>query len=240
MVTPSEGPDPDLKAIALYKLGWARFEDDMFPAAADAFGQLMDHGVPDGSDRAPQDLTAEAEEYLVRSLVRAGGAPAFRDHFERHGDRDYASRTSFMTWAALDRRFSLYAEAVACDELWLERYGNDPRALEVAERLVDSHQRSGTARCRPGRPADPGAAIPGRQLLAPGQRGPGTAHRRPDLRPGGLPNRGDPIPSKSARNGRRRTTGRRPSATTKPGWATGPTTRPLPAFTTRPVKPRRA
>ena len=135
----SRGEDLDLKAIAYYKLGWARFEDDMFAEAADAFGALMDHGVPDGSDRAPQDLTREAEEYLVRSLVRAGGAEAFRDHFQRHGDRPYAADI-LHDMSRLDRRFSLYAEAVACDELWLARYGTDPRALEVAERLVDSNQ----------------------------------------------------------------------------------------------------
>ncbi len=134
----AEGTDPDLKAIALYKLGWARFEDDMFAAAADAFGELMDSGVPDDSERAPQDLTDEAKEYLVRSLVRAGGAKAFASHFDRNSDRPYAADI-LHDMGAVDRRFSLYAEAVACDKLWLERYGTDPRALEVAERLVDSH-----------------------------------------------------------------------------------------------------
>ena len=205
----SEGPASDLKSIALYKLGWARFEDDMFPAAADAFGQLMDHGVPDGSDRAPKDLTAEAEEYLVRSLVRAGGAPAFRDHFERHGDRQYASGI-LHDMAALDRRFSLYAEAVACDELWLARYGDDPRALEVAERLVDSHH----GQQQPDEALDALLTQAPRFLEEtswyPGQRGPGTAHRRPDLRAGGLPNRRDPVPPESARNGRRRPVAGRP------------------------------
>ena len=135
----AEGDDPDLKAIALYKLGWARFEGDRFAGAADAFGALLDHGVPDGSARAPQDLTLEAEDYLVRSLVRAGGASAWADHFARHGDRPYAADVLFAM-GAVERRFSLHTAAAASDLLWLERYGSDPRALEVAARLVDTHR----------------------------------------------------------------------------------------------------
>ena len=135
----AEGDDPDLRAIALYKLGWARFEGDRFAGAADAFGALLDHGVPDGSKRAPQDLTAEAEDYLVRSLVRAGGAAAWADHFARHGDRPYAADVLFAM-GAVERRFSLHAAAAAGDLLWLERYGDDAQALEVAARLVDTQR----------------------------------------------------------------------------------------------------
>ncbi len=135
----AEGDDPDLKAIALYKLGWARFEGDRFAGAADAFGALLDHGVPDGSTRAPQDLTEEAEDYLVRSLVRAGGAAAWADHFARHGDRTYAADVLYAM-GAVERRFSLHSAAVASDRLWLERYGDEARALEVAARLVDTYR----------------------------------------------------------------------------------------------------
>ena len=134
------GKDPSFTAIALYKLGWAYFEEDRFDGSADAFRRLMDHYAAHADVARSMDLRDEAEEYLVHSLARAGGADAFRDYFDRVGHRDYEARI-LMSLGHLMRSLSLYEEAVACDELWLRRYPTDPQALEVADRMVATYQR---------------------------------------------------------------------------------------------------
>ncbi len=135
-----KGDDASFQAIALYKLGWARFEEDEFHESADAFRRLMDLYQQHSDVAKAMDLRDEAEEYLVHSLARSGGASAFADYFDALGGRDYEPRV-LMSLAHLVRGLSLYSEAVECDELWLARYPEHPEALAVAERLVNTYKR---------------------------------------------------------------------------------------------------
>ncbi len=146
-VATARGDDPSLQTIALYKLGWARFELDQFASAADAFGELLDHyeigeDGPAGADglRTSTDLKDEAEQYLVHSLIRAGGATAFTEHFHRVGTRTHEAEILIAMGHQL-AGVSLYGEAIACDRLWFERFGDRDQALAVAQRLVQSHRR---------------------------------------------------------------------------------------------------
>jgi len=135
----ASGPEPQFAAIALYKLGWAHFEQDHFRDSADSFRRLMDLYLSDDELAADVDLRDEAEEYLVHSLARAGGALAFRDYFDAIGGRVYEDGI-LMSLGHLTRSVSLYDEAAACDELWIERYPLHPRSLEVSRRLVETYQ----------------------------------------------------------------------------------------------------
>ncbi len=136
----ASGDDPSFTAIALYKLGWAQFSQDRFRESADAFRRLMDHYAAHPDVAAKMDLRDEAEEYLVHSLARAGGADAFREYFGSLGERDYESRI-LLSLGHLMRSVSMYGEAAACDELWLSKYPDDPGALEAADRLVGTLRR---------------------------------------------------------------------------------------------------
>ncbi|MGD8414529.1 MAG: tetratricopeptide repeat protein, partial [Candidatus Latescibacterota bacterium] len=133
------GRDSSFTAIALYKMGWAQFELDRFDRSVDAFRRLMDLYEGNSGLAAKTDLREEAEEYLVHSLARAGGAGAFRAYFDGLGGRVYEPRV-LMSLGHLTRSVSLYEEAAACDRLWLERYPLHPKSLAVAERLVDTYQ----------------------------------------------------------------------------------------------------
>ena len=133
------GSDPSFTAIALYKLGWARFEENQFDSSADAFRRLMDHYGEHAEVARAMDLRDEAEEYLVHSLARSGGAPGFAAYFDGIGGRDYEARV-LLSLGHLMRSVSLYEEAVACDELWLSRYPEQPKALAVAGRLVRTYR----------------------------------------------------------------------------------------------------
>ncbi|MDH4037246.1 MAG: tetratricopeptide repeat protein [Candidatus Krumholzibacteria bacterium] len=135
------GSDPSFTAIALYKLGWAEFARDRFEQSTDSFRRLMDHYAAHGDIARSMDLRDEAREYLVHSLARAGGASAFQRYFDSLGPRDYESDI-LLSLGHLMRSVSLYEDAIACDELWLARYPRDPRALEIAERMVETYRRS--------------------------------------------------------------------------------------------------
>ncbi len=143
----ARGDDPSLRAIALYKLGWAHLEQDQFAAAATAFGSLLDQNVAadeigpvTDNPRLDTDLEDEARQYLVHSLIRAGGAEAFTEHFAQVGPRDYEADILISMGHQL-AGVSLYGEAITCDRLWLDRFGEGDRAVAVSERLVAGYQR---------------------------------------------------------------------------------------------------
>jgi tetratricopeptide (TPR) repeat protein len=141
----AEGSDPGLTAIALYRMGWAHYSQDQFDASADAFRRLLDHYTSGQEIALKTDLRTEAEDYLIHSMVRAGGAAFFARYFDGIGPRPYEPQM-LAGMAQLVRDFSLYSEAVAIDQLYLERYPDDPGALGAARRMVDSYEQQNRPR----------------------------------------------------------------------------------------------
>lgn len=133
------GSDPAHAAIALYRLGWARFATDAFAESGLAFGRLLD--LESG---AQANLRDEAHDHLVQALLRAGGAAAFERHVERVGVRPWDRRT-LAAMATQAARYSLDDEAIACDRLWLARYADEAGALDAAERLANGLERAGSS-----------------------------------------------------------------------------------------------
>jgi TolA-binding protein len=134
------GSDPSLKAIALYKLGWAHFNEERFLPAADAFRAVMDVYESGGRGVIQVDIEHEAEAYLILTLARAGGGRAFAEYFDRIGPRPYERRV-LMAMGQHFRRFSLFPEAAATDELFITRYPLQPEALVSAQRLTETYDR---------------------------------------------------------------------------------------------------
>lgn len=134
------GGDPSLRAIALYKLGWAHFNEERFLPAADAFRSVMDVYASGGRGVLQVDIEDEAESYLILTLARAGGGQAFADYFDRIGPRPYERRV-LMSMGQHFRRFSLFGEAAATDELFITRYAQEPEALVSAQRLTETYDR---------------------------------------------------------------------------------------------------
>ncbi|HET6462991.1 MAG TPA: tetratricopeptide repeat protein, partial [Candidatus Krumholzibacteria bacterium] len=134
-----QGNDASFTAMALYRLGWSQFEQEHFDDAVDSFAKLIDHYDRHTEIARKIDLRQEAEECLVHTLARAGGAEAFTRYFDARGKRDYEARV-LVSLASLFRGSSLFAEATACETLWLSRYPDDPTAFAAAERLVDTYR----------------------------------------------------------------------------------------------------
>jgi len=135
------GTDASITAIALYKTGWAYYNDDKFAQAAEAFARVLDLYGSERRAQIPVDLEGEAESYLVHSLSGAGGAPAFERHFEKSGHKPYEEKT-LLALGQNFRRLGLYADAALVDQMFIRRFPLRPDALLAAQRLVDTRRRS--------------------------------------------------------------------------------------------------
>jgi len=133
----SRGASAPLAGIALYKLGWSYYGRDQFDDAAAAFTRLLDLYESGELANARFDLRGEAEEILVHSLARGGGASAYRHHFAALGARPYEERV-LRGLASLLADHSLFAEAIEADRLYLDRFGSRPEALQVARGWIEA------------------------------------------------------------------------------------------------------
>ncbi|MBI1795903.1 MAG: tetratricopeptide repeat protein [Candidatus Eisenbacteria bacterium] len=144
--TAGDGADPTLRAMALYKMGWAHYNDDRFLDAADAFRSVLDLYAAEPAGAIQVEIASEAEAYLVHSLAGAGGAAAFAAYFDRVGPRPYETRV-LMAMAQQDRRLACDGDAIKADELMIARYPKHADALVTAERLI-------ATRAKTAKPAD--------------------------------------------------------------------------------------
>ena len=130
----AKGED-EVRSIALYKLGWVFFNLDRFDSAAGSFFQLLDLYEKNPEALALTDLRDEAEESLIQSLARGGGAPSFSKTFGNETDRSFDLRVLAGLGAHL-RELSQYEAAADCDSLLLVRHAAAPEALDAAQHLV--------------------------------------------------------------------------------------------------------
>ncbi|MFN8588638.1 MAG: tetratricopeptide repeat protein [Candidatus Eisenbacteria bacterium] len=135
------GADPTLATIALYKRGWAAYNEDRFAEAARAFAGVLDQYETRGA-AVHVDVASEAESYFVIALAASGGADAWTRHFAASGPRAYRHRTLLALGAQLRRNGDL-AGAAAADALLIEREPLHADALFAAERRVETLRRAG-------------------------------------------------------------------------------------------------
>lgn len=135
------GPDASLRAIALYKTGWAHYDGNRFEAAAEAFRGVLDLYAGEARLQVQADIEHEAEQYFVYSLAAAGGASAYEHAFPNGSEPPYARRV-LRAMGQHFRRYGQMDDAIAADELYLKRWPADGAALEIAGRLADTQHRA--------------------------------------------------------------------------------------------------
>ena len=145
------GPDAGLTAIALYKTGWAHYDENRYTDAAEAFRAVLDLESSQPNATAA-DLLDEAEAYLVHSLAGAGGARAFAQHFDRAGARPYESRVLLAMGknSAASACMRTRPPSTSCFHRALPAASG--RAAERAQRLIESRRKATPGRRSP-RPA---------------------------------------------------------------------------------------
>jgi tetratricopeptide (TPR) repeat protein len=138
----SDGNDLGVKAIALYKMGWAQYDDGRYVDAADAFGAVLDLYRADPRAASRADVAREAETYLVQSLSEAGGAAAASAWFDRTGGRPYEIRV-LLALGQHERRYARWRDAADADAQVLARHPDAPEALVAAGQMVETWRRAG-------------------------------------------------------------------------------------------------
>ncbi len=92
------GPSSDYYELALYKLGWTLYKQELHEEALHQYIALLDHKVETGYDFDQTDDESDerriADTYRVISLSFSslGGAVAVTDYFARFGERGYENR----------------------------------------------------------------------------------------------------------------------------------------------------
>ncbi len=135
------GGDASLRAIALYKTGWAHYNSDRFAEAAESFRGVLDLYAGDERPSVQADIEHEAEQYFVYSLAAAGGAEAYERAFPPGSARPYERRV-LRAMGQHFRRYGEFADAATVDQLYLKRWPSDPSALDVVSRLAETQQRA--------------------------------------------------------------------------------------------------
>ena len=118
-------PGP-LGAAALYKLGWARMNQDDPAGAAEAFGDLLTRDVD-------LEVKNDAGRTLARCLADQGGAPAADRFFASRPAASFAASTFHLLSQELVSR-SDYTGAVAAARMGADRHSGAP---EFADLLLD-------------------------------------------------------------------------------------------------------
>jgi len=94
----SQGNDPMYHELALYKLGWTLYKQDMYEEALNQYMALLDYKVANGykfdETHEEDDERRVADTYRVISLsfTNLGGPEAVPEFFSKFGHRDYEDR----------------------------------------------------------------------------------------------------------------------------------------------------
>ncbi len=89
------GDSSSFYELALYKLGWTYYKQELYEDALDRFVALMDHKVSVGYDfeqtKNEQERKRTEDTFRVISLSfsNLGGAKSMTEYFDRHGKRAY-------------------------------------------------------------------------------------------------------------------------------------------------------
>ena len=142
-VAPQQG---DIYFLALYKLGWAYYNQanqanqEEYRKAVNVFGRLVeayDKLTPDQQSRL--GLKGEAIEYMAIAFTQVGGADAANQYFARHEASPYRS-TVIRRVAQSLRDQGDFPGAVRAYSNFLVQTPNDSTALAAQEEVVDIYQ----------------------------------------------------------------------------------------------------
>jgi len=130
----SRSSDPEIQAVALYQRAWSAHVTGRGIESIDTLRRLLDLHAGPGAPTA-FDLGPEARALYLRTLARAGGAPAFLAAVERNGPRD-DDVALLDDLSALLSDYALLEQAAAVDRLLLRRHPLAPEAFGAARRWI--------------------------------------------------------------------------------------------------------
>jgi TolA-binding protein len=145
--TKTASPDGDIYFLALYKLGWAYYNQATQPnqpeygQAVEVFGRLVaeyDKLTPERQARL--GLRREAIEYMAVAFTQTGGAEAANAYFSSHADAASFELPVLRRVAASLRDQGDFPRAVAAYQAVEAKAPADSGALAVQREIVDIYQ----------------------------------------------------------------------------------------------------
>lgn len=137
--------------LALYKLGWTLYKQEMNEEALDQYIALLDHKVATGYDF---DQTAdESDERRIADTFRVislgfsslGGAQATTEYFARHGERSYEDRI-YKQLAEYYFEKLRYSDAAQTYEAFVDLQPLHPESPRFSMRVVEIYEAGGFPR----------------------------------------------------------------------------------------------
>ncbi len=134
--------------LALYKLGWTFYKQELYDEAQDRFIALLDHKVSAGYDFSQEEDETERKRvddtFRVVSLgfSNLGGAESVVEYFAGHGKRSYEDRVySNLAEFYFDKR--RYADAAAAYSAFVSRNPFHKKAPNFHMRVIEIHTAGG-------------------------------------------------------------------------------------------------
>ena len=134
--------------LALYKLGWTYYKQDLYEDALDRFIALMDHKVSVGydfeqtGDEQERKRTEDTFRVISLSFSNLGGADSAVEYFSSHGKRGYEDSVySNLGEFYFDKR--RYADAAAAYNAFMIRNPFHKVAPNFQMRVIEIHAAGG-------------------------------------------------------------------------------------------------
>ncbi|MGD8842747.1 MAG: tetratricopeptide repeat protein [Gammaproteobacteria bacterium] len=145
-----QGDDSAFHQHALYKLGWARFKQNHYAAALDAYMQLLDESIgehdsaelPAAMSRADQERIDDTLRAVSLSFSYLGGHTAVRDYYDRRGARSYEPLV-YARLAALHLSTERFTDAAETYSLFAQVHPQHREAPLFQSRVIDVYKQAG-------------------------------------------------------------------------------------------------
>lgn len=142
------GDSSDFYERALYKQGWARFKQNFYDEAMDAFVALLDRRLTkdkraaENMSRAERELLEDSLRVISLSVSYQEGAQSLNEYFQRRGERSYED----LIYANLGDLYlskERYSDAADAFHAFVERHAQQWQAPAFQMRVIDAYQRGG-------------------------------------------------------------------------------------------------
>ncbi|MDJ0849227.1 MAG: tetratricopeptide repeat protein [Myxococcota bacterium] len=144
----ARGPGSDYFELALYKLGWTFYKQELHEEALEQYVSLLDYKVDTGYDfdqtenEADQRRIADTYRVISLSFSSLGGPQAVKAWFAARGTRSYEDRIySQLGDFYLDKR--RYSDAAASYETFVDLYPLHRASPHFSMRVVEIYEKGG-------------------------------------------------------------------------------------------------
>ena len=145
-----QGKESNFHLQALYKIGWARFKQNRYETALNAYMRLLDETVgahdtatlPESIPRTEKERLDDSLRAVSLSFSYLGPNGAIRDYFRRHGHRRYEPLL-YAKLAALHLSKERFTDAAETYSLFAEVHPQHREAPLFQSRVIDVYKQAG-------------------------------------------------------------------------------------------------